>query len=169
MQYCLAINTVKNRETFCDVIDNVAEKSPKKFCTRLKATLNNYFFQPVDRISTIGKHCLSKRFEKKKCWIDFRSVTDSKHGTALACTGLRNRQTLSGLIPNTQYFVDVFGIHKTVPGLIFKMASTTFVFNNSNTIELHEDQTEIGRLSAFDKRSSFVFKVNCSTIRLKNI
>lgn len=106
---------------------------------------------------------------KKKCWIYFRSVTDSKHGTALACTGLRNRQTLSGLIPNTQYFVDVFGIHKTVPGLIFKMASTTFVFNNSNTIELHEDQTEIGRLSAFDKRSSFVFKVNCSTIRLKNI
>lgn len=83
-----------------------------------------------------------------------------KRGTALACTGLRNKQTLAGLVPNTQYFVDVFGIHKKVPGLIFKMASTTFVFNTSSPIELHEDQTEVGRLSAFDKRNSFVFKVN---------
>lgn len=84
---------------------------------------------------------------------------DSKRGTALACTGTRNKHTLGGLVPNKKYFVDVFGVHKKVPGLIFKLASTSFVFNSTNPIELHEDQIEIGKLSEFDKRSSFIFKV----------
>lgn len=162
MQYCLAINTHRNQDTFCNAIDTVIGKSPKFFCTRLKATLNNYFFRPVERILNMGKWNFSfgvwNGCLKKISQILFS--TDSKRGTALACTGLRNKQTLAGLVPNTQYFVDVFGIHKKVPGLIFKMASTSFVFNTSNPIELIEDQTEVGRLSTFDKRSSFVFKVN---------
>lgn len=87
------------------------------------------------------------------------SKLDSKRGTALACTGLRSKHTLAGLIPNKKYFVDVFGIHKMVPGLIFKLASTSLVFNYTNPIELREDQTEFGKLSEFDKRTSFVFKV----------
>lgn len=163
MQYCLAINTHSNQKTFCNAIDNVIGKSPKLFCTRLKATLNNYFFRPVERISAIGEklfpfmHTIKNVGFFLQIYILYK--TDSKRGTALACTGLRNKQTLAGLVPNTQYFVDVFGIHKKVPGLIFKMASTTFVFNNSKPIELIEDRTEVGRLSTFDKRSSFVFKV----------
>lgn len=164
MQYCLAINTHSNQKTFCNAIDNVIGKSPKLFCTRLKATLNNYFFRPVERISNIGKKLSPfmrgnwKLFEKlvKK----YFCTTDSKRGTALACTGLRNKQTLAGLVQNTQYFVDLFAIHSKVPGLIFKMASTTFIFNNTKPIELIEDRIEVGRLSTFDKRDSFVFKVN---------
>lgn len=77
----------------------------------------------------------------------------------MACTGLRSKQTLAGLIPNKKYFVDVFGIHKMVPGLIFKLASTSFVFNCTIPIELREDHSELGKLSEFDKRTSFVFKV----------
>lgn len=163
MQYCLAINTNSNQPTFCNAIDNVIGKSPKLFCTRLKATLNNYFFRPVERISNIGihflflYHCINNDYNKFLLSV---KILDSKSGAALVCTGLRNKQTLTGLVPNTQYFVDVFGIHKKVPGLIFRLASTTFVFNTSSPIELREDQTEIGRLSTFDKRSSFVFKVN---------
>lgn len=55
MQYCLAINTNSNQETFCNAIDIVTGKSPKMLCTRLKATLNNYFFRPVERILNIGE------------------------------------------------------------------------------------------------------------------
>lgn len=84
---------------------------------------------------------------------------DSKRGTALICTGLRNQHTLAGLVMNKKYFVDVFGVHKMVPGLIFRLASTSFVYNYTKPIELHEDQTEFGRISEFDKRSRFVFKV----------
>ncbi|XP_031616946.1 uncharacterized protein LOC116336893 isoform X2 [Contarinia nasturtii] len=138
VQYCLAINGQSNQRTFCDAMDHVIGRSPNTFCSRLKGTLNNYFFRPVDRISNI----------------------DSKRDSALACTGLRNKHTLAGLNPNKKYFVDVFGIHKMVPGLIFKLASTSFVFNCTNPIELHEDHTEIGRITEFDKRSSFVFKPN---------
>lgn len=46
-----------------------------------------------------------------------------------------------------------------MPGLIFKLASTSLVFNYTNPIELREDQTELGKLSEFDRRTSFVFKV----------
>lgn len=63
MQYCLAINTHSNQETFCNAIDNVIGKSPKLFCTRLKATLNNYFFRPVERISNIGNWSNVHQFE----------------------------------------------------------------------------------------------------------
>lgn len=55
MQYCLAINAHSNQQTFCDAVDHVIGKSPKLICSRLKATLNNYFFRPVDRISNIGE------------------------------------------------------------------------------------------------------------------
>lgn len=68
MQYCLAINTHRNQETFCNAIDNVIGKSPKLFCTRLKATLNNYFFRPVERISNIGEHI----FPSIKCISDLK-------------------------------------------------------------------------------------------------
>lgn len=67
---------------------------------------------------------------------------------------------MAGLTPNKKYFVDVFGVHKKVPGLIFKLASTSFVFNCTSPTELREDQVETGRLTEFDKRTSFVFKVN---------
>lgn len=86
-------------------------------------------------------------------------MTDSKRGTALACTGLRSKHIFSGLTPNNKYFVDVFGIHKKVPGLIFRLASTSLVFSYSNPIELREDRIETGKLSEFDKRTSFVFRV----------
>lgn len=88
-----------------------------------------------------------------------KCFTDSKRGTALACTGVRNKHTLAGLILNKKYFVDVFGVHKKVPGLIFRLASISFVFNSSSPIELHEDDTEVGRLTEFDKKSTFMFKV----------
>lgn len=55
MQYCLAINTHGNQATYCDAVDHVMGSSPKLFCSRLKGTLNNYFFRPVDRISNIGE------------------------------------------------------------------------------------------------------------------
>lgn len=104
----------------------------------------------------------------------FLYCIDSKRGTALACTGIRNKHTLAGMVPNQKYFVDIFGVHKKVPGLIFKLAATSLVFNSSSPIELREDQTEFGKLTEFDKRSSFVFKVNineqklgaCSTISM---
>lgn len=159
VHYCLVINAQNNEETFCDAVDHVIGKSPKLFCSRLKAILNNYLLWPADRISNIG----NTSFSPLNCEFNnyfFIFQVDSKRGTALACTGLRNKHTLTGLIPNKNYFVDVFGVHKKVPGLIFKLASTTLAFNSSNPIELHEDQPEIGKLSKFDKRSSFVFKVN---------
>lgn len=61
MQYCLAINTNSNQETFCDAIDTVIGKSPKMFCTRLKTMLNNYFFRPVERILHIGEQFLDMK------------------------------------------------------------------------------------------------------------
>lgn len=84
---------------------------------------------------------------------------DLKRGS-LVCTGSRNKHIIGGLIANENYFVDVFGVHKNVPGLIFKLSSTSFVFNCTKPIELGEDQTEFGRISDFDKRSTFAFKVN---------
>lgn len=77
----------------------------------------------------------------------------------MACTGLRNRQILRGFVSHKKYFVDIFGIYKNIPGLTFKLGSTSLVFNRSNPIELIEDEIEHGRLAEFDKRSSFVFKV----------
>lgn len=90
----------------------------------------------------------------------FLLFKDSKHGSALACTGLRNKQILRGFVPHQKYFVDIFGIHKTIPGLTFKLGSTSLIFNRSNPIELTADRVERGKLSEFDKRSSFLFKVN---------
>lgn len=158
------MNAHSNQRTFCDAMDQVIGKSPKTFCSRLKGTLNNYFSRSVDRTSNIGESD-----NKILCMWDiliFRFIADSKRGTALACTGLHNKHTLAGLSPNRKYFVDVFGIHKMIPGLIFRLASTSFVFNCTNPIELREDQIEAGRISEFDKRSSFVFKVNfCSNLQ----
>lgn len=171
MQYCLAINIHSNQETLCNAIDTVIGKSPKTFCTRLKTTLDNYFLRPVERILNIGEKFFLQIVQVFKINVEKRLVTsllDSKRGTALACTGLRNKQTLVGLVSNTKYFVDVFGVHMKVPGLIFKIASTSFVFNTSNPIELHEDQMEIGRLSTFDERSVFIFKVNRQNITVQS-
>lgn len=92
---------------------------------------------------------------------------DSKRGTALACTGLRNKQILRGFVPHQKYFVDIFGIRKNIPGLTLKLGSTALVFNRSNPIELSDDQIEHGRLAEFDKRSSFIFKVK-PDLRLRN-
>lgn len=60
VHYCLAINTHGNQASFCDAVDSVVGTSPKLFCSRLKGTLNNYFFRPVDRISNIGENFFSK-------------------------------------------------------------------------------------------------------------
>lgn len=165
MQYCLAINVHRNQQTFCDAVDHVIGKSPKLVCSRLKAALNNYFSRSVDRISNIGNvFNLQHLFQMKICSC-FLQV-DSKRGTALACTGIRNKHTVAGMVLNQKYFVDVFAVHKKVPGLIFKLASTSLIFNSTSPIELHDDQMEFGKLSEFEKRSSFMFKVSIKNLRV---
>lgn len=57
MQYCLAINSHSNQNTFCGAIDHVMGKSPKSFCSYFKA-LNNYYIRPADRILDIGIYIL---------------------------------------------------------------------------------------------------------------
>lgn len=161
MHYCLVINTHGNQQEFCKAMDHVIGKSTKTLCPRLQATLNNYFFNSMDRVSKIGMHFLFLHYIQT--FLPFSLIisffTDSKRGTALACTGRRTKHTFTGLIPNKKYFVNVFGIQKSVPGLIFPLANTSFVFNCTNLVELREDQMEIGRVSEFDKRSTFIFKV----------
>lgn len=97
---------------------------------------------------------------KKNCFfLQIIIPTDSKRGSALACTGLRNKQVVRGLIPNKKYFVDIFGIHQKINEFTFKLASTTFIFNRTNPIELKEDKVEIGKISEFEKKSAFSFRV----------
>lgn len=79
------------------------------------------------------------------------------------CTGRRNKQILRGLTPNKKYYVDVFAIHQTISGFTFKLASTTLIFNRAPPSELTEDKIEVGKLTEFDKISSFSFRPNVKT------
>lgn len=80
-------------------------------------------------------------------------------GTGIACTGQRNKQIVQGFMPNRKYIVDLFGVHAKIDGMTFKLGTTTVLFNRSTPIELIDGQNELGKLTRFDRKAVFVFKV----------
>lgn len=77
----------------------------------------------------------------------------------IACTGHRNKQIVQGLLPNRKYIVDLFGVHAKIGGMTFKLGSTTVLFNHSAPIELIDGRSELGKLTRFDRKAVFTFKV----------
>lgn len=53
MQYCLAINTKKSEESLCEAIDSILGRSPKQFCSQIKA-INKYYIRLADNVIQLG-------------------------------------------------------------------------------------------------------------------
>lgn len=89
----------------------------------------------------------------------FLSSTDPRQGTGIACTGQRNKLIVQRLMPNRKYIVDLFGVHAKIGGMTFKLGSTTVLFNRTAPIELIEGRSEFGKLTRFDRKAVYIFRV----------
>lgn len=93
--------------------------------------------------------------------------TDPRIGNGIACTGQRNKQIVQGLLPNRKYIVDLFGVHAKIGGMTFKLGTTTILFNRSTPTELIDSRNEMGKLTRFDRKAVFIFKVRNARNRCK--
>lgn len=97
-------------------------------------------------------------------FLNFFAISDAT-GNGVACTGQRNKQIVQGLLPNRKYIVDLFGVHAKIGGMTFKLGTTTVLFNRSTPIELSDDRSELGKLTRFDRKAVYTFKVRPNDFR----
>lgn len=86
-----------------------------------------------------------------------------RHNLHVVCTGARTQQQLRGLLPNSSYRLQIFGVHQRLQNLTFPLASSLVHFNRTHPTVLREQALSLLKIGGLNGVQVYSFKVPATT------
>ncbi|EDW60634.1 protein NDNF [Drosophila virilis] len=86
-----------------------------------------------------------------------------RHNLHIVCTGARTKQLLRGLQPNSNYRLQLFGVHQRRQNLTLPLASSQVHFNRTHPTSLREQALSLLKIGGLHGVQVYSFKVPATT------